>query len=383
MPKPPELVLDVPKAVQGYSLEIWCEKTTMNDILLPIAEQYGASIITGMGEMSVTHCNLLVERAKADGRPVRIFYISDFDPAGQSMPVAVARKIEFFLYDGEHDLDIQLRPVVLTKEQCVEYDLPPLKIKASEKRGEAFEERHDVEGYTELDALEASRPGELTRILEDEIDHFYDADVDGYIDTDADSVREELEEINDRIHEQHKADIKRVRDAYAAWLKQAKLVWRAIETKLKAESPDLPDWTEPDDGNGDDEALYDSTRFPADEPTREGYIDQIEHYKAFQGKAMEYKRVYRNIRDDEGGPVRTGDRYRRDLSDAEHAARAKAGNKSSGIILMMKRKNGCTVEEVEKYQGCKGTNLRQRAERAGYTLKVEKRVGQPTRYYAV
>ena len=46
------------------------------------------------------------------------------------MPVAVARKIEFFLRDNELDeLDIQVRPIVLTKQQCEEYELPRTPIK--------------------------------------------------------------------------------------------------------------------------------------------------------------------------------------------------------------------------------------------------------------
>jgi hypothetical protein len=58
----------------------------------------------------------LVERALANDRPVRMLYVSDFDPSGFNMPVAAARKVEFL--NREYDLDIQLRPVVLTHDQC-------------------------------------------------------------------------------------------------------------------------------------------------------------------------------------------------------------------------------------------------------------------------
>jgi hypothetical protein len=58
------------------------------------------------------------------------------------MPVAVARKIEFELYRRELlDLDIQVRPIVLTHEQCVEYQLPRIPLKETERRAEAFETR--------------------------------------------------------------------------------------------------------------------------------------------------------------------------------------------------------------------------------------------------
>ena len=115
------------------------------------------------------------------GRPVRILYISDFDPAGQSMPVAVARKIEWLIHqqtdDGGDEVDMQLRPIVLSHDQCVEYRLPRTPIKDSEQRGPRFEARFG-EGATELDALEALHPGELRRIVEDEVLRYWDADLE-------------------------------------------------------------------------------------------------------------------------------------------------------------------------------------------------------------
>jgi hypothetical protein len=53
MPEPPRLQLIPPTAAQPYHIELWCEKTTINDILLSLDEQYGGlNIITGEGELS-------------------------------------------------------------------------------------------------------------------------------------------------------------------------------------------------------------------------------------------------------------------------------------------------------------------------------------------
>jgi hypothetical protein len=86
-----------------YHVEIWCEKSTIDDILGPLARQYGLNVQTAVGEISTTICRELVERAGK--RPVRIIYVSDFDPAGQSMPVAAARKIEFFARERDEPID--------------------------------------------------------------------------------------------------------------------------------------------------------------------------------------------------------------------------------------------------------------------------------------
>ena len=52
---------------------------------------------TGLGELSITATLALVHRLEQALKPARIFYVSDFDPAGQSMPVSVSRKVEYFV----------------------------------------------------------------------------------------------------------------------------------------------------------------------------------------------------------------------------------------------------------------------------------------------
>src|SRR5262249_43231515 len=71
MAEPPRLELIPPTVAQPYHIELWCEKTTINDILLSLDEQYGGlNIITGEGELSLTACVQVVDRARASGRPV-------------------------------------------------------------------------------------------------------------------------------------------------------------------------------------------------------------------------------------------------------------------------------------------------------------------------
>ena len=49
----PRLTLIAPVIAQPYQIEIWCEKSTMNDILMPLGERYGVNVITGTGELSL------------------------------------------------------------------------------------------------------------------------------------------------------------------------------------------------------------------------------------------------------------------------------------------------------------------------------------------
>ena len=162
---------------QPYHMEVWAEKTTMNDVLEPLCRRYGMNLITGAGELSITAVVAFMARVRQAGRPARIFYISDFDPAGLGMPISVARKIEYFQrQNGDDDLDIRLEPLVLTSAQVAQYDLPRVPVKDSDKRKANWIRDHGV-GQVELDALEALYPGELASIVTDAIERYHDADI--------------------------------------------------------------------------------------------------------------------------------------------------------------------------------------------------------------
>jgi hypothetical protein len=202
----PRLVVFPPVIDQPYHIEIWCEKSTMNDVLDPLGERYGVNVDTAGGEFSYSKCRNLVKRARASGRPVRILYLSDFDPAGAGMPIAVARKIEYLVLSDNLDLDIEVRPIVLTAAQCERYRLPRIPIKDSETRGAAFEARFG-EGATELDALEALHPGELRRILVREIERYHDGDLaDRIAEVEADA-ESEIDAINDEVRGRYADEI--------------------------------------------------------------------------------------------------------------------------------------------------------------------------------
>lgn len=290
----PRLELRHPTITQPYHVEIWCEKSTMNDVLLPLGDQYQCNVVTAKGDMSVTACELLIARAIASGKPVRILYVSDFDPAGHTMPVSVARKIEFFSARSGLDLDIKVIPIVLTHDQCVQYRLPRTPIKQTDRRGSRFQERFG-EGATELDALEALHPGELRRILEREITRYYDSTLEHRLRRATTQVSADLFMLTREVHERHAAAIasleaerkaidieieamrERIAEMESALEERAQPVLDAIVADLEAEAPDVDDyeWPEPDDADEDDDPLFDSTR---------GYIEQIERYRQHQGK---------------------------------------------------------------------------------------------------
>ena len=289
----PTLELDAPRIPQRYVSVIFIEKSTMNDVILPIAERYGADVMIGTGETSLTRCAELVDRIATEGRPVRILYISDFDPAGDSMPTAAARKIEFEIRNNDHEVDVQLRPIALTKEQVIQYNLPPVPIKEEERRATAFMERRNVGGAVELDALEALQPGVLAQLLETEIQRHFDHQLEAAIENTKRDVQTDLERINEEVRARHADQIQeleweheRVLQAIRVYNIKAARFLPPITTELVAEAPDVNnyDWPDANDFEGDetDDPLFDSGR---------NYVTQIDRYKAHQKKPTDFNRI--------------------------------------------------------------------------------------------
>ena len=289
MPTLPFLDFDADYPVQKYIVEVWIEKSTQNDWLEPLCRRRGVNLVVGAGEQSETRSRELALRAVEYGAPVRVIYLSDFDPGGRSMPKAVARKVEFTIAKFELDVDLQLIPLALTPDQCHEYRLPRTPIKETERRKDKFERIFGV-GATELDALEALRPGEMARLLEAELDNWLDRDLDARMF----SLRSELDVLLGRIRcdvlDNYAASIEaiefkfniiteklaEVASEFNDWEGEAVELWRTIADELEDERPDLSDVDVPrSDAPGSTErfVLFDSKR---------SYLAQMDAYLAWR-----------------------------------------------------------------------------------------------------
>src|SRR5438309_6057081 len=275
------------RSEQAFHLEIWCEKSTMNDVLEPLCKRYGANLQTGLGELSITATLALAHRLQQANKPARILYVSDFDPAGQSMPVAVSRKMEYFVRTLGLVVDVRVFPVVLTLDQVQYYRLPRTPIKETERRRLGFESRHG-EGAVELDALEALYPGELTSVLIQYIEEYYDASLEVQVAEVEAQLQERLLALRDQIVSHFADDIDLVREEYTQLRDEftgrmqgcrTRLLdlWQVMKQEMALSAPRLDGYVLPQAAIANEigEGLYDSTR---------DYIEQIEAYKEFQGR---------------------------------------------------------------------------------------------------
>lgn len=168
-----QIKCQAPHARQAYKLVLIGEKSSLRTVLKPLCAKYEAELILPTGELSTTLLHGMVQRAAADGRPTRVFYLSDFDPSGVHMPVEVSRKIQALCDLKFHDLDIELHRCALLAHQVKELGLPETPMKDTEKRADKWRERFNCE-QTEIDALATLQAGVLTQIVEHDLKPYFD-----------------------------------------------------------------------------------------------------------------------------------------------------------------------------------------------------------------
>lgn len=158
---------------QPYHLVLFGEKSSLADVLLPIAQQYEASLFLPTGEISDSQMFEMASHAVADGRPLRVFTLSDCDPAGWQMPISISRKLQALRDLLFPELEYKVYRVGLTVEQAKELNLPSSPLKETERRRARWVEAFGIE-QTEIDALATLRPDVLETIVREALDPFFD-----------------------------------------------------------------------------------------------------------------------------------------------------------------------------------------------------------------
>jgi hypothetical protein len=170
----PGLAAIAPRGAQRYRIVLIGEKSSLADVLAPVARRVHGELLLPTGESTETMMIAeMAARAAADGRPAIVLYFSDFDPSGWQMPISVARKLQGLRTLLYPDLQIDVRRVAITLEHVRQYDLPSTPLKATEKRKSRWRQ---VMGHeqTEIDALAALRPDDLREIALAAVAPFYD-----------------------------------------------------------------------------------------------------------------------------------------------------------------------------------------------------------------
>lgn len=277
-----EIRYDVQRRIPVH-IELWTEK--QRELVDTIAQDLWVNVQNAVGQQTYENIYSLLKRAveNSEGKPVRILYMSDFDPRGlMTMPVGVSRIIEWMLarldeFDG---MDIKLKRLLLTQEQIQKYELPPSPVKQTESMAQRWRD-HIGEGICEIDSIETLFAPEMVTIIRDELSRYIPKDIVKMIRkatrTLDDAVRTYNNVLDNKISSALESSSEMVQEKLQEVLSDLS---EDIEVDMSVEWADIkellddfkePDW---DVDDGDEDWMFDSEN---DYPT------QLQKYKEIRG----------------------------------------------------------------------------------------------------
>ena len=139
--------------------EVWVESRSIASSIIDLCDRYAVNLYPCGGFSSVSFVYSAAEELNANnvGKPLVIFFIGDFDPAGVLIDVALERELCTHLDPG---IELDFRRIGINQEMVDEYDLPTKPRKLGDKRS------LHVQYTVEAEALPANT---LRSLLEAEI----------------------------------------------------------------------------------------------------------------------------------------------------------------------------------------------------------------------
>lgn len=115
--------------------EVWCESRSIAGVIQATCRDLAVSLYPAGGFSSLTLAFESAEymRQAAGDKPITVFYIGDYDPAGVLIDVAIERELRQHLDD---DVDMDFRRLAITEEQIEALDLPTKPRKTGDRRAQ-------------------------------------------------------------------------------------------------------------------------------------------------------------------------------------------------------------------------------------------------------
>ena len=128
----------------NYYCEVWTESRSIAGVIEDECRELAVSLYPAGGFSSLTLAYQSAETINhyADGRPVVILYVGDYDPAGVLIDVAIERELREHLDAG---IDLDFRRIGITPEQIERLDLPTKPRKETDRRALHIRETVEAE----------------------------------------------------------------------------------------------------------------------------------------------------------------------------------------------------------------------------------------------
>lgn len=146
-------------------VEVWCEKDALAGVILPITAAYDVPLMVARGFASETFCYESIAQRGNDLRPYHVYYLGDFDRAGQDAARSLEEKLTRF--GDEADIEVIFEQIAVTLSQIFEWSLPT----REPKRASAADRNWPHLIACELDAIP---PDYMRTLVEEAINQHID-----------------------------------------------------------------------------------------------------------------------------------------------------------------------------------------------------------------
>ena len=155
--------------------EVWVESRSIAGVIQAECEELAVDLYPAGGFSSITFAYDAAQaiNRERDGRPMFVFYIGDYDPAGVLIDVALERELREHLRD---DIDLTFERIGITPAQIAAYDLPTKPRKAKDRRSLHVKETVEAEAMpaamlrkllrNRIEALLPARALEVAKVAE-------------------------------------------------------------------------------------------------------------------------------------------------------------------------------------------------------------------------
>jgi len=154
--------------MQPRHVELWAEKDAIIGSIESVTRELGIAVRVQRGFVSTTRAHEIAEHFDTIKKPITVFYLGDHDPSGHCIEADAEERIWTYT-----DRDFDVIRLAIHKEDIATYNLPPLRIKASDSRAKGFKAKFGSE-CVELDALP---PDVLRERIKDAVEGLIDFDL--------------------------------------------------------------------------------------------------------------------------------------------------------------------------------------------------------------
>ena len=146
--------------LSDWQCEIWCESRSIASVILDLCNELAVDLYPcgGFSSLSFVHQAAEYRNQSGDTRPLMIFYIGDYDPAGVLVDTSLEKELRLHL---RPEIGLVFSRIGINESQIAEYDLPTKPRKETDTRSQ------QVLSTVEAEAMPASV---LRGLLRDEIE---------------------------------------------------------------------------------------------------------------------------------------------------------------------------------------------------------------------